>query len=252
MSLKCFLLVLAFALAPGVARAQQEVHVTPGQTKIYKAGIGAQYRTDFNAAMRAMKDDRDVAKALALLGPIAEFCEALHRPGMRPIAVAEEAEYDRYLAEHPDGPPVDLVDMTCPMTFHAQAFALVELKRDPAEVLRALDRAIAIAPYWAEPHNERGFLLAQAGRREEALASYRQAIALAEASRSKEGAAVAYRGLGYTLVEMQQWQAAREAYDKSLEIEPGNRIALDELSFIDKHAPKPGAATEKLHPGDAR
>ncbi|BCT92824.1 hypothetical protein LYSHEL_18480 [Lysobacter helvus] len=244
-------LLLAIALVPGMACAQKEVLVTPGRTSIYKAGIGAQYRPDFNTAMRALQDDHDAAKALALLAPIGEFCEALQRPGMRSIAVAEEAEYDRYLAEHP-GTPVDLVDMTCPMAFHAQAFALIELKRESAEVLRALDRAIAIAPYWAEPHNERGFLLAQAGRRDEALASYRQAIALAEASRSKEGAAVAYRGLGYTLVEMQQWQAAREAYDKSLAIEPGNRIALDELAFIEKNAPQAKPSTEKTQPGDAR
>jgi tetratricopeptide (TPR) repeat protein len=243
--------LLALALAPGLAWAQQEVLVTPGQTTIYKAGIGAQYRPDFNAAMRAIKNDGDLGKGLALLAPIAAFCEALERPGTRAIAVAEEAEYDRYLAEHP-GTPVDLVDMTCPMTFHAQAFALIERKGDPSDILRALDRAIAIAPYWAEPHNERGFVLAQAGRREEALASYRQAIALADASRSKEGAAVAWRGLGYTLVEMQQWQAAREAYDKSLVLDPGNRIALDELAFIDKHAPKATPSTEKTQPGDAR
>jgi hypothetical protein len=47
-----------------------------------------------------------------------------------------------------------------------------------ADALRACDRAIEIAPEWAEAHNLRGIVLDEMGRGEEAIAAYKEAVRL--------------------------------------------------------------------------
>ena len=44
----------------------------------------------------------------------------------------------------------------------------------------------------------------------------------------------ALRGIGYSLIELGELEAARQAFEKSLKMEPNNRLALDELEYIRK------------------
>lgn len=70
-------------------------------------------------------------------------------------------------------------------------------------------------------------------RQQEALASYRAAIALAD---THPNAAyikpLSLRGIGLVLVEMGDLDAAQQSYEASLELEPGNEIAKSELEYI--------------------
>ena len=43
---------------------------------------------------------------------------------------------------------------------------------------------------------------------------------------------VALRGIGYSMIEFGDFAGARAAYERSLEVEPGNQIALKELEYI--------------------
>ncbi|NUS61386.1 MAG: tetratricopeptide repeat protein [Lysobacter sp.] len=216
-----------------------------------KEGIGSQYREDLAVAGKAIHVDNDLPRARTILLRIAAFCEALARPGMRLVAAQDDAQYERFIADHPTGEPTQFVDMTCADAFKNLAFIDIETgDRDAA--MRRLDQSIALAPAWADPHAEKGFLLGQLGRHEDALAEYRTALALADGSSLGDGfKALAWRGTGYMLIELQRWDEARAAYDRSLELEPGNALAKEELEFIAKSAPIPEAqATTEPVPGE--
>ena len=96
-----------------------------------------------------------------------------------------------------------------------------------------LAKAIAMAPYSPEPLTEQGFALNQMGRHDEALVNYRKALDLSNAfGAARYAKALSLRGIGFTLVELNHLAAAREAYEQSLQVEPGNAIALQELDYI--------------------
>lgn len=203
-----------------------------------KEGIGAQYRDDMASATTAIHEDNDLPRARTTLLRIAAFCEALARPGVRLVAAQDDAQYEQFIADHPTGEPTQFVDMTCADAFKGLAFIDIET-RDRDSAMRRLDQAIALAPAWADPHAEKGFLLGQLGRHEDALAEYRTALALADGSAMSDGfKALAWRGIGYMLIELRHWDEAKAAYERSLEFEPGSELAKTELEFIAKSAPK--------------
>ena len=74
---------------------------------------------------------------------------------------------------------------------------------------------VAANPGSAEAHAKMGLALAGQGRREEALASYDQAVAL------EPGRAVTHLGRARVLVGMDRSAEALAAYDRALEIGPG-------------------------------
>ena len=87
-----------------------------------KEGIGAQYREDLAVAVKAIHEDNDLPRARTILLRIAAFCEALARPGMRLVAAQDDAQYERFIADHPTGEPTQFVDMTCADAFKGLAF----------------------------------------------------------------------------------------------------------------------------------
>lgn len=101
-----------------------------------------------------------------------------------------------------------------------------------------LTRAVSMRPAHPSPRLELSLTLLQMGKTAEALAGVDTVIAT-----SDDACAVARasRQRGYILIELGELEPARAAYRKSLEIEPGNAIALGELETIaaglDKKAP---------------
>ncbi len=45
----------------------------------------------------------------------------------------------------------------------------------------------------------------------------------------------AWRGVGYSLIELRRWDEAEAVFQESLKLEPNNRSALDELAYIRRH-----------------
>jgi tetratricopeptide (TPR) repeat protein len=97
-----------------------------------------------------------------------------------------------------------------------------------------------------EPTNPKfNFEMAQAlvhsGQREKALALY-EAVKELGPHVSARDLAIAHRGRGFVLIEMKRLDEAEEALKSSLEFEPGNEIAMNELRYIE-HLRRGGHAT---------
>ena len=80
--------------------------------------------------------------------------------------------------------------------------------------LQALDRATALAPREAFAHNEKGLLLAQAGRPAEAMAAFEHAL------REAPDSATVLLNLGGVASLMGQYEAALQAFDQALRADP--------------------------------
>ena len=220
------------ALAASPACAQVEIRTTAVERVAFqKQVLGAQHRDTVARAVRATKRG-DWKEALEIVRPVLAYCDALLRTGRGLVSVATEAEYSEYVAALGNGDPVDWVDMACPDTYQVHAFVAVEEKRFD-DALAMLEKTIRLAPYWSEPLTEHGFVLNQLGRPTDGLASYRSALVLSRKHEdNKRAIALALRGVGYSQVELDDLDAAEQAYLESLEVEPGNSLAQRELEYI--------------------
>lgn len=227
----------------GVCWAQSETVRTPIYSPSIPEQIGSRYRDAANRGATAALQGR-AEEARALLQPVAAYCDELAGHGRILVSVANPAEYEAYVAEHGDGSPVDWIDITCPYAYKGLAFVDIEQKRSDS-ALRHLSRAEALAPYIASLPAERGYLLNQLGRPHEGLQAYLHALALVERFPSNANSkALVLRGLGYTHVELGQWDQAERSYRLSLDAEPGNALAQRELDYIRQQRPASEPGTE--------
>ena len=229
-------------LAAWPACAQVEIRTTAVErVDFQKQELGAQHRDTVARAIRAAKRG-ERKDALAMLRPVATYCDALLQTGHAMVSVATEEEYQAYVAASGRDNPVDWVDMACPENYQVQAFIAVEEKRFD-EALAMLEKTIRLAPYWSEPLTEHGFVLNQMGRPASGLASYRSALVLSRKHEAnKRAIALALRGIGYSQVELGDLDGAEQSYKESLEVEPGNTLAQRELDYIRQQREKTPAA----------
>lgn len=69
---------------------------------------------------------------------------------------------------------------------HFEQASAYDAQGEAEKALHECDLAIQLAPAWAEPHNLRGIVLDEMGRREEAIAAYREAVRLDPALRKAQ------------------------------------------------------------------
>lgn len=239
MKRKAILVCIALhaSLWAALARAQSSVVETP----LYSAAerkIGYEYRKDLNALWQSMKKG-EATDVQARLQPVLSYCDAQQRPGRRLVSVATTPEYEQYMAENANGVPTEWIDIACPTAYYMTGYLHAGARRWQ-EALPWLERASALAPYFPDPRNERGFVLGQSGRLPEALASYRETLALAE--RFPNAAYIkplALRGQGWVLIEMGDLDGAQRSYEASLELDPDSPLAKQELEYIAQLRSKP-------------
>jgi tetratricopeptide (TPR) repeat protein len=163
------------------------------------------------------------------------------------VSVANEEDRKSFVASKPAGTSIKVVDFACPWAYMAAAFLEIE-EHDAQGTFARLDRIDALAPYMGWSRTERGFMLNAIGKRQEALAAYREALRLAhEHPSSADSEAIALRGIGWTLVELGDLEGARAAYVESQKVDPGYEHTKAEIDYIDgliksgAPAPKSGA-----------
>lgn len=193
---------------------------------------GAEFHSAYVAAMTALQSgDPDTAQEE--LAEIIDFCESMRSGGRRVFSVASPAELAYFMQTLEDDSTVVQIDMVCPASYKMLAFAQVNLG-DVEGALDNLYSAIELAPLWAEPLTELGYLFNQSRQFERARETYEKALELAN---THEGSSylkpAALRGLGFALIELGDLDSAQKAYADSLEIEPDNEGARNELLYIE-------------------
>jgi tetratricopeptide (TPR) repeat protein len=78
-----------------------------------------------------------------------------------------------------------------------------------------------------------GYVFNGLGKFEEALVVYQSAEAFSVKKPSQRPyRAIALRGMGFSLIELNRLDEAEQAFKQSLEIDPMNALALNELAYI--------------------
>lgn len=97
---------------------------------------------------------------------------------------------------------------------------------DTHAAIQCYERAIALAPDFAEAHANLGMLLDQEGRSAEAERHYRRSISL------NPGYGETFMNLGVLLFGQKRFQEAEAAYRRALELTPGNAAAWSNLGAL--------------------
>ena len=92
------------------------------------------------------------------------------------------------------------------------------------EALESFRRALQIQPGLAQSHNNLGITLQDLGRREEAVASYQRALAL------KPDYAMAYNNLGTALKEQEKIDEAVDCFRRALQLKADDLMACSNLA----------------------
>ena len=223
--------ILAAALVAGSAAAQTVV-TTVNEPILAVEAVGSHHREAVNRGYELAQAGQ-LDQAMAAARPAIAYCdEQLAREGIRFVSVVDATEYRAYMAGQADGVPTEWLDIACAGAYTLAGFVHAGQKQMEA-ALPFLERAIAIAPYYPNPRTEKGFVLNQLGRHDEAIAIYREVIGLGERHPSAAHLrGMALRGIGWALVEQGELETARQAYEESLVADPGNPTALGELEYI--------------------
>ncbi|MCE9577060.1 MAG: tetratricopeptide repeat protein [Deltaproteobacteria bacterium] len=108
------------------------------------------------------------------------------------------------------------------------AYMAVE-EQDLARAASLLDAGIALEPY-PDLLSERGTVAIQQRDPAAAIALFERAIAATGADAAQQ--ARAWRGKGEALIALEKLDDAERAFARSLELEPGNALAKNELEYI--------------------
>jgi tetratricopeptide (TPR) repeat protein len=170
----------------------------------------------------------EIEAADVLLGRALRRLEA-RLDGARPICVASAAELERARQAAP-GQSLVQIDWAYGLALHAEG-GLASERKAWETALGYLERDIQARPFAPESRAERGFVLNQIGRFDEALASYEGALELATTARMK---AVALRGASFALIELGRLDEAEAKLRQALEHEPASPATRNELRYIEQ------------------
>lgn len=118
-----------------------------------------------------------------------------------------------------------------PRAYYFLGFLYVKLKRYDS-ALEMLDKGLLLEPTNPKFKCEKAQALTYAGRKEESLLLYKD-ISEIGLYVSTFNLATAWRGRGFVLTEMNRLDEAENAYKISLQFEPENKNALNELQYIE-------------------
>ena len=193
-------------------------------------------KSDLDRAMELVKSG-EAEKSLALVEPI--IAQAMLKDAKDPTAICPSAAA-AFLQSYMEGKFTVTVENDWCDAMLVKGYALNELKR-PVEAAQVLEALTRHDPANAQYLSEYAYTVRLNGQLERSLDLYKQAENLASKLPDKASAAhwraVALRGQGYAYTELQRWDEATKAYQRSFKYEPGNEIARNELQYIEEHRP---------------
>ena len=218
------------APAPAPPKGDSVVHKSK-YTDIHR-GPGAEYCSQMDHTTDLVKQGHLSDAERAVDAMLAQFGPMIEQGGGIPVSVANQEQFNAVRAASDTPDRLVPLDWCYGGLLHSKAFIKAEQRDFPA-ALSALDVEARAAPTAASPYVERGYILNQMGRPAEGKRAYEQALEIAEMyAPSAPEVPVALRGIGYSLIDLGDLDAAEVAFNKSLLLEPGNPVAQRELAYI--------------------
>jgi tetratricopeptide (TPR) repeat protein len=200
------------------------------------AAYGQAKKSDLESARELLKAGK-ADQSLALVDPI--ISQALLKDAKDPKAMCPGVAVAVLQAFMPGNVSVSVENDWCEAML-VKGYALNELKR-PAEAAQMLETLVGHAPDNPNYLAEYAYAVRVNGQLERSLDLYKHAETVASRMEDKQSSAhwraVALRGQGYSYIDMQRWDDAVKAYQKSLKYEPDSEIARNELKFIEERRP---------------
>jgi tetratricopeptide (TPR) repeat protein len=183
----------------------------------------------------------DPARALAMVEPVVASFDKEFSGEKRHIFCSQTAEQDGYYMTTADGGADNarLVTVSWCNALYVKAFALVDLDRlDDAQ--SAFERLVAYAPKHSRYLNELAYVLLKKKEWQHSIDTYKSAEAAATFTPQRRDyeRCVAFRGIGFDLVELGRLDDAEAAYRKCLAIIPDEPKSLGEIQYIKEQRKK--------------
>jgi tetratricopeptide (TPR) repeat protein len=235
-----FIGIAVFAISMLVAHTECR-GATPGETKSttfetvtsIKAdidGIGSNLFDNVYQASGLLRSG-DIGSAEIIIDQIlARFNVLMDDRGARYMCFRSDADYAKSVRN------MDLVRVSIAFAnaLHTKAF-IASSKKDWDMAIKYLSMQIEYAPHESAPYGEMGYILNMQKKHEKALASYKKGYDNSRIyGESKQEQAVMLRGAGFALIELGKLDEAADSYKRSLELDPGNPLAIKELRYIEK------------------
>lgn len=190
---------------------------------------GANLREQVNALFRLVQAKRFSEADLMAKRLRSEF-ESTFDPKLKQHTFQSQSEYEEFKADNPQR--FEWIDWGYKECLQMQAFLKSE-RKDFAGALAQLTELESIAPASAGTLIEKGYIQNGLKKFDEALTTYQVAVALSLKYKSQGPfRAPALRGLGFSLIELHRLDEAEQAFKASLDIDPGNQLARNELAYI--------------------
>jgi tetratricopeptide (TPR) repeat protein len=207
-----------------------------GQDKDHGSAASATIAQAFSAIQAG-----DPARALATVQPVVASFEKEFSDEKRHIFCSQTPEQDGYYLTTADGGADNarLVTVTWCNALYVKAFALVDLDRlDDAQ--SAFERLVSFAPKHSRYINELAYVLLKKKEWQHSIEIYRSAEAAATFTPERRDyeRCVAFRGIGFDLVELGRLDDAEASYRKCLAIIPGEPKSLGEIEYIKEQRKK--------------
>lgn len=197
------------------------VDVSPEKAK------GSALRPKLNAVQDKI-EGRHFAEAEPEIDALCSEYESLFDKNKKQYSFASRRELQEFLRGNDT--PFEWIDWGYGECLEDRAFLATE-RKDYKKALQGLQHVAVLNPISAGAAIELGVLQHQLGNFQGALATYEKGKKLATTYASQKpflGAAL--RGIGSTLIDLNRLDDAENAFEESLRIEPGNKIALHELN----------------------
>lgn len=224
------------------------------QVLVESAGLGSELRDRIEAVGKMVAENETARAMREIEALLAEFRKLMPADGTLYVSVSSDEQFADFVNANRSR-KVMRVAWGIQKLLFMKAFILAEEK--PQEALPALQELQTLAPYSSDARCERGYVQNLLGNFAPGLAAYQEALALAgKFTSEKHNLPVALRGQAYSLARLGRTEEARQAYRRSLEIEPESPVAHDGLAALEGQkdaapAPARGAAPTNTPPAAA-
>lgn len=207
--------------------------------QVSREGIGADQQQAVSKAIELVKQGQLESADPLLDGVLSRFADLMGASNQTYVCFRQNQGYDQFVKELGQAKLQGGLRVTRVHDSFAQALQMkayiASARKQWDRAIEYLNKKISYAPYEAQPFTEMGYVLNAQGKPKEALEAYGKGYALGVAhGATKTEQATALRGMGCAQIDLGKLDEAVTSFKKSLELEPGNKVALNELKYIEK------------------